>query len=83
LRRRFDVATLLLPNEGSTTAAKRFVTNEGTGEVTMSTEKINLNTASREELSRIPNIGDDCASRILDEREKRGGFSSIEELGNL
>lgn len=46
-------------------------------------EKLNLNTASREELDRIPDIGGDCAERIIEDRNKRGGFRSMDELDQI
>ena len=46
-------------------------------------EKVNINTASRDELNRSPNIGDECVDRIIEERESRGGFSSLDELDQI
>jgi competence protein ComEA len=45
--------------------------------------KINLNTASRQELDQIANIGQECAERIVEERERRGGFGDISELDSM
>lgn len=42
-------------------------------------DKVNLNTASREELNRIPNIGDDCVNKIMQERP----FQSIDQLDRI
>lgn len=44
---------------------------------------LNLNTASVAELETLPGIGRRTAERILEYREKHGGFKKIEELMNV
>jgi competence protein ComEA len=41
---------------------------------------LNLNTATARELQTLPGIGPALAKRIVEFREKRGGFRRIEEL---
>ena len=45
-----------------------------------SSKKININTASVEELQQLPRIGAQVAQRIVDFRKKNGRFNRIEDL---
>ena len=44
---------------------------------------ININTASEEELTKIPGVGASISKRIIEYREQNGGFSSVEEIMNV
>ncbi|MDW8799843.1 helix-hairpin-helix domain-containing protein [Clostridium sp. A1-XYC3] len=59
--------------------ASQSTINKGTGQ----NSKVDINTATKEELKTIPGIGDVTAQKILDYREKNGRFSSIEDLKNI
>ncbi len=46
-------------------------------------QKVNLNTADREQLKTLPGIGDAKADAIVQYREEHGPFGSIEEIQNI
>lgn len=46
-------------------------------------EKVNINTASLEELSDLPGVGEVLAGRIVMYRENAGPFASAEDLLNV
>ena len=47
------------------------------------TSKININTATIEELDNLPGVGEATANKILNYREENGIFKSIEEVKNV
>jgi competence protein ComEA len=44
---------------------------------------VNINTATATELQTLPGIGASTATRILEYRQKNGGFKKIEDLMNI
>jgi competence protein ComEA len=44
---------------------------------------VNLNTATQAELEELPGLGPSLAGAIIDERTRRGGFQSINELRDV
>ncbi len=44
---------------------------------------LDLNQATAEDLRLIPGIGESSAQEIVDHRERRKGFRSVEELKNI
>ncbi|MFJ6674392.1 helix-hairpin-helix domain-containing protein [Actinosynnema sp. NPDC091369] len=47
------------------------------------TEPLNLNTATKEQLDTLPGVGPVTAQRIIDRRQKRGPFTSLDQLGEI
>lgn len=47
------------------------------------TGKVNINTASAEQLATLPGVGAKLAERIVEHRQKSGQFKSAEELMNV
>lgn len=44
---------------------------------------VNLNTATVEQLEKLPGVGPKTALRIIEYRQKNGGFKKVEELMNV
>ena len=47
---------------------------------TPTTPRVNINTATRTELERLPGIGAGLAARIVEHRERHGAFRRVEHL---
>lgn len=52
-------------------------------EVSGSGEKININNATSDQLTKIPGIGVKRAQEIIEARDKMGGFKSLEDLTKI
>jgi competence protein ComEA len=44
---------------------------------------VNLNSATATQIATLPGVGEKAAQRIVEYREKNGGFKKIEELMNV
>ena len=71
------VATLASAQESAKPAAKGATSSASSG------APINLNTATVAQLETLPGIGKSTAERILEYRQKNGGFKKVEDLMNV
>jgi competence protein ComEA len=44
---------------------------------------VNLNTATSAQIATLPGVGEKVAQRIIEYREKNGGFTKVEQLMNV
>ena len=63
--------------------SETILVTDADGQDTSGLEKIDLNTATEEELQQLEHIGETMAARIVAYREANGDFSSVEELMNV
>lgn len=45
--------------------------------------RVNINTATKEELMTLPGIGESKADSIISYRDEHGGYTSVEEIKNI
>ncbi|GFN22561.1 MAG: ComEA family DNA-binding protein [Thermoanaerobacteraceae bacterium] len=75
-----DGQQVVVPRQGEEGSAPA---SPGAAAGGVSRGKININTASLEELDSLPGIGPALAQRILDYRQQHGPFRTIEDLQNV
>ena len=66
----------------SGTAAVGDPASDGTSGVATGA-KVNLNTATQAQLEELPGIGPTYAQSIIAERQRRGGFTSVNDLRSV
>jgi competence ComEA-like helix-hairpin-helix protein len=71
---------LLLTQASCVKQTRRAPLVRGQNATRVAAPTVNLNTATREELKRLPGIGDALASRIVEHRERYGRFRRPEQL---
>lgn len=67
----------------STTTTDITITEEKTSQSITSQNSININEASKEELTKLSGIGDSKALKIIEYRNSNGPFKTIDEIKNV
>jgi competence protein ComEA len=73
------VVALVLCAGGATMSAQKAAAKPAASAAAV----VNLNTATASQIATLPGIGEKAAQRIIEYREKNGGFKKIEELMNV
>ena len=78
-----ETGTLLIVKKESTQKIKVKMEKMEAKKLLVFSIPLDLNRVSREDLCLIPGIGESLAQEIVDYRERRRGFRSVEELKNV
>lgn len=78
-----DMETTNVEEESTSVVLTTKVTTTAAPDVVAASTKVNINTASAEELMSLSGIGPTKAQAIVDYRTSIGAFSSVDELINV
>lgn len=81
-----DQAVIYIPKKGEevpVALTENQSTSKQEGVASKSEGKVNLNTATKEELESVSGIGEKKAEAILAFREENGSFKTVEDLSNV
>ena len=77
------VSTLVVFLLAGGTAAAQDKSTSASKAVKAAAVVVNLNSATLSQIATLPGVGEKAAQRIIEYREKNGGFKKIEELMNV
>ena len=77
------IAVLVVVGLAVTTVTAQGPPRRDSGGSPSASAPLNLNTASVAQLEALPGIGKSTAERILEYRQKNGGFKKVEDLMNV
>lgn len=82
-----DGEKIYIPNKNETSENEEYITSEiGEGISNTNNEatsKININSATAEQLTQLPGVGEATANKIISYRQENGKFQNIEDLKNV
>ena len=78
--KRIALVVLTILSFGAGTASAQ---ESGKAPATSSTQMVNLNSATVPQLEALPGIGRSTAEKIVEYRQKSGGFKKVEDLMNV
>lgn len=78
-----DGMKIYVPNIHDEENLTSITSSSGVSESNKKVLKVNINTATSEELQKLPGIGESIANRIITYRKENGKFKDIEDLKNV
>lgn len=81
---RHTTGSVIVTKESNDDTSQTTTTNvEHPVEDNLLADKININTATVDELCLLPNVGQKTAEKIIDYRNENGPFTRLDELSNI